>query len=77
MPCSYKALSMKIGGELRVLLPGMGSTTALLGQADACEIIRYALAAAEVQRGTVGMNWLSEGRGIRAGLSRFAEAISL
>lgn len=78
MPCRYKALSMRILGDLRVLLLGMASTTVLLSQADAREVIRYALAAIEVKWRTIGMNYLSEGRGIRsAGLNRFAKAISL
>jgi hypothetical protein len=77
MPCSYKALSMKIMGDLRVLLLGMASTTVLLGQADAREVIRFALAVAELKWRTVGMNHRSDCRGIRnGGLSRFAKAIS-
>jgi hypothetical protein len=38
---------MKILGDLRVLLLGLASTTVLLGQADAREIIRHAVAADE------------------------------
>jgi len=40
-------LGMKILGDLRVLLLGLASTTVLLGQADAREIIRHAVAADE------------------------------
>jgi hypothetical protein len=78
MPCRYKALIMRILGDLRVVLLGMASTTVLLSQADAREVIRYALAAIEVKWRTIGMNYLSEGCGIRsAGLNRFSRAISL
>src|SRR5208283_3885342 len=45
-----KQLGMKILGDLRVLLLGVASTTALLGQVDAREIIRNAVAAD-------GRNW--------------------
>lgn len=78
MPCSHNALSMKLLADLRVLLLGWASTTFLVGQANAGEVIRFAFAVAEVEWRTVGLNHLSGGRVIRgAGLSRFAKVISL
>jgi hypothetical protein len=69
---------MKLLADLRVLLLGWASTTFLVGQANAGEVIRFAFAVAEVEWRTVGLNHLSGGRGIRgAGLSRFAKVISL
>lgn len=47
MTCSYAKLAMTILGDLRVLLLGLASITNLLGQADAREIIRHAVAADE------------------------------
>jgi hypothetical protein len=47
MACIYPELEMKILVYLRVLLLGSASTTALLGQVDAREIIRHAVAADE------------------------------
>jgi hypothetical protein len=43
----YPELEMRILAALRVLLLGLGYTTALLGQIDAREIIRHAVAADE------------------------------
>jgi len=68
---------MKTLGDLRVLLLGMASTTVLLGQADAREVIRYAFAVAEVKWRIAGAIYSPDVRGACSDrLSRFAEAIS-
>jgi hypothetical protein len=68
---------MKTLGDLRVLLLGWASMIVFLGQADACEVFRYACAVAEVKWRIAGTIYASEARGARsARLSRFAKAIS-
>jgi len=68
---------MKTLGDLRAVLLGWASTNVLLGQADACEVVRYALAAAEVRWRTARIIYSPEARGARsARLRRFAKAIS-
>lgn len=75
--CSCEALGMKTLGDLRLLLLNWASTTVLLGQADAREVIRYAFAAVEVKWRIAGTIYSSNAPGARsARLSRFAKAIS-
>lgn len=69
---------MKTLGDLRVFLLGMASATVLLGQVDAREIVRYAVAAAEHKWRIAGTIYGSQGRGARnVRLGRFAKAFSL
>jgi hypothetical protein len=68
---------MKILGDLLVLLLGMAPAIVLLGQADACEVIRYTFAVTEVKWRIAGTIYSSDARGAcSARLSRFAKVIS-
>jgi hypothetical protein len=68
---------MKTLADLRAALLGWASTNILLGQADACEVIRYAFAVAGAKWRMAGIICSPEARGAcSARLSRFAKAIS-